>query len=429
MGTSVTINGTNFSTVRANNKVSFNGIQALVTAATADALTVTVPDGATTGVVSVSHAQLTVTGPVFTVAAAPTITDFSVGGAAAGESIVITGANYSATGSENSVAFNGVTATITAATITSLTVTIPTGALTGPVSVEVFGQVAISSADFYVTPTVASFDPITAETDTEVTITGLNFSSDPADNTVEFNGTAATVTASTLTSITATVPGGATTGPITIEVNGLIGTSSTDFTPIATGPVTLTIPINASSDDVEESISIPTKSMTLDSSDLELGEFDTSGSPDLGVQNIGLRFNGIAIPPGATILSATIQFTVDASGDQPVEMTIFGENVGNAVTYTSADGDLSARTLTTANAVWNIPEWASTGDNGDAQKTVDIASIIQEIVDRGDWAMSNSLNIILKPTGNSLTVTSSSAGREAETFDGDAAPILKITFE
>lgn len=48
-GTSVVLSGTNFSTTVASNAVSFNGIEAVVTAASATKLTVTAPAGASTG--------------------------------------------------------------------------------------------------------------------------------------------------------------------------------------------------------------------------------------------------------------------------------------------------------------------------------------------------------------------------------------------
>lgn len=60
-GTIVIITGTNFSTTPADNIVTFNGITALVTASTLTTLTVIVPQGATTGKISVSVAGNTAT--------------------------------------------------------------------------------------------------------------------------------------------------------------------------------------------------------------------------------------------------------------------------------------------------------------------------------------------------------------------------------
>lgn len=61
VGTTVTINGTNFSGTLANNTVRFNGSQAIVSGATTTSLTVTVPSGAATGTVSVATAGGTAT--------------------------------------------------------------------------------------------------------------------------------------------------------------------------------------------------------------------------------------------------------------------------------------------------------------------------------------------------------------------------------
>ncbi len=84
-------------------------------------------------------------------------------------------------------------------------------------------------------PTITSFTPTSGPVGTTVTITGTNFSTAPANNTVTFNGTTAVVTASTATSITTTVPTGAATGKISVTVGGNIATSANDFTVTTSG--------------------------------------------------------------------------------------------------------------------------------------------------------------------------------------------------
>lgn len=86
-------------------------------------------------------------------------------------------------------------------------------------------------------PTITSFTPSSGLIGTTVTITGTNFDPIPANNTVRFNGTLATVTASTTTSITTTVPTGASTGPITVTVLSNTATSSTNFIVCPVPPV------------------------------------------------------------------------------------------------------------------------------------------------------------------------------------------------
>ncbi|MEQ1588486.1 MAG: gliding motility-associated C-terminal domain-containing protein, partial [Cyclobacteriaceae bacterium] len=79
-------------------------------------------------------------------------------------------------------------------------------------------------------PTIASFTPTSGQVGTSVTITGTNFDLIPANNIVKFNGTLATVTASTSTSITTSVPVAATSGTISVQVGCNMATSGTNFT-------------------------------------------------------------------------------------------------------------------------------------------------------------------------------------------------------
>ena len=74
VGTSVAISGTGFATIAAQNIVSFNGVPAAVTAASATALTAVVPVGATNGRITATVAGNTVVSPQdFVVTATPPI--------------------------------------------------------------------------------------------------------------------------------------------------------------------------------------------------------------------------------------------------------------------------------------------------------------------------------------------------------------------
>jgi hypothetical protein len=79
-----------------------------------------------------------------------------------------------------------------------------------------------------VAPTVDSFDPASGPVGTEVTITGSDFTGATG---VAFDGTAAVAfTIDSDVQITATVPAGATTGPITVTNADGPGSSATNFT-------------------------------------------------------------------------------------------------------------------------------------------------------------------------------------------------------
>ncbi len=414
VGETVIITGQNFGATVAENTVEFDGIMAEVTAASETELAVIVPNGATTGPLTVEVLEQTGTIEIFTIA--PVITSFEPLKGAANQEITITGTNFSNVADNNNVTFNGVLAAVVSASATSLTVVVPQEANTGKIAIEIEQLLAVSETDFITIPSIISFSPETGAVDEEVTISGANFSPVPEENIVNFNGTLAVVTASTETSIITSIPDGAETGPVTVEVNGEIATSTTDFM-VDNSIVTITIAINDINDDVEEAAD---GRMTLDSGDLELGEFDTFGTPDVGLQKIGLRFNGVNIPSGVTIEAASIRFVADqTAGADPTEMTIFGENIGDAPAYVEVDNDLSNRTLTTANAIWTIPEWIGSDTPAEDTTTVDISTIISEIITRGDWVDGNSMNFIFEATGVSAGAVTNDVGREAESYDVD----------
>jgi hypothetical protein len=152
-GTSVTINGTNFSTTPANNVVAFNGTSATVTASTTTTITTSVPAAATTGPISVTIGCNTVTSASnFTISSVlPTITNFTPSSGPVSTVVTITGTNFSATAANNTVRFNGTLAIASASTTTSITATVPAGATTGPITVTVSGNTATSASNFTVT--------------------------------------------------------------------------------------------------------------------------------------------------------------------------------------------------------------------------------------------------------------------------------------
>ena len=71
--------------------------------------------------------------------------------------------------------------------------------------------------------------PTWGEIDSPVTITGTNFGSTQGSSTVTFNGTAATPTSWSATSIATTVPDGATTGNVVVTVSS-VGSNGVNFT-------------------------------------------------------------------------------------------------------------------------------------------------------------------------------------------------------
>jgi hypothetical protein len=79
-------------------------------------------------------------------------------------------------------------------------------------------------------PTITGFSPAGGAAGTSVTITGTGFdSATPSNNVVTFHGQTATVNSATATTITTTVPSGATRGPLTVTVGSVTAESSDNF--------------------------------------------------------------------------------------------------------------------------------------------------------------------------------------------------------
>lgn len=148
------------------------------------------------------------------------ITGFSPASGRVGTSVRIDGTKFSPTPGLNTVKFNGVTATVTAASINQITVTVPGGATTGTITVTAPAGTATSAAAFTVNtsnaPTITAISPSTGVSDTAVTITGTNFQTVATNNRVTFNRVPVYVNSATATSISAVVPGGAGSGKFVV---------------------------------------------------------------------------------------------------------------------------------------------------------------------------------------------------------------------
>ena len=330
--TEVTITGVNFSATPSANDVRFGGVMAAApTSASTTSLTVLVPSGAVTGRVSVAVGGQTGTSSTdftVTVPAAPVVLSFSPIEGAVDTEVTITGENFSDVPSENDVRFGGVmAASPTSASTTSLTVRVPSGAVTGRVSVAVGGQTATSSTDFTVPgttpapalPVVSSFSPSEGEVDTEVTITGVNFSDVPSENDVRFGGVmAAAPTSASTTSLTVLVPSGAVTGSISVAVGGQTGTSSTDFTVTVPAPA---LPVVSSFSPTEGAV------------DTEVTITGVNFSATASENEVRFRDVMAAAPTSATTTSLTVRVPSGAVTGS-ISVTVGGQTATSSSDFT-----------------------------------------------------------------------------------------------
>lgn len=206
-------------------QVSFNGVPAAFTNVSDTYMTAVVPDGATSGTLTVttfttsykSNRKFLVT---------PQITSVTPASGSVGDSIKIAGVSLTQT---TKVTIGGKTATFTVDSDDQVTATVPAGAKTGSrISLATSGGTVSSATTFAVVPSIASFTPNHGPVGTAVTITGNSFT---AATGVTFGGVAATsYQVISDTQLGAIVPSGAVTGKIAITTAGGTGTSAANFT-------------------------------------------------------------------------------------------------------------------------------------------------------------------------------------------------------
>ncbi|MHC4687009.1 MAG: hypothetical protein ACYTEW_22280, partial [Planctomycetota bacterium] len=176
--------------------------------------------------------------------------------------------------------------------------------------------------------------------------------------------------------------------------------------------------ISSGDDDYEQYVSSGV--MDSGSSDLEITEEGSPGSN----QFIGLRFNKVLVPQGATITNAYVQFHVDETGvpgdNRPGTKFLRGEAVDNAAPFLTVNNNIADRPTTSAEASWDWPFWTTTHEEGPDQRTSNIAAVIEEIVGRPGWSPGNSLVLIITGSGENC----------AEAFEGeaDSAALLHIEY-
>jgi hypothetical protein len=245
----VTITGTNFGNARGTSTITFNGVAAISTTWSATSIVVPVPTGATTGPVIVTVQGAASNAVTFTITGAPSITSLSPTSGGVGQVVTITGTNFGATKGTSTVTFNGTAATPNTWSATSIKVPVPSGATSGNVVVTVNG-VASNGIAFTVfpTPNISTLSPTSGPVGTTVTITGTNFGPTQGASTLTFNAKPATASSWSPTQIIATVPTGATTGPVVVMVNGVPSngvTFTVNTAPLITGIAPLQGPVGA----------------------------------------------------------------------------------------------------------------------------------------------------------------------------------------
>ncbi|MCY1078835.1 IPT/TIG domain-containing protein [Archangium lansingense] len=218
-------------------RVSFNGIPARYFFPSGDgALTVQVPPGATSGPIQVTNSVGSATSSTsFTVLPPPAVTGLSPTSGPAGTRVTLTGTGFVGT---STVRFGGVSSSrFEVLSDTQMTADVPSGAVSGPVTLSGAAGNSLASVDFTVVsgcaPFITEFSPETGGPNVMTTVRGGCFT---GTTQVRINGTPARFGMSSGTSLYFWIPDGATSGPISVQNSLGTATSSQPFT-VVPGPV------------------------------------------------------------------------------------------------------------------------------------------------------------------------------------------------
>ncbi|MDB6058601.1 MAG: domain, repeat protein [Verrucomicrobiales bacterium] len=311
IGSSITLTGAHFTV---STTVKFNGTSAAVFTPTTDTqLTVTVPNGATSGAITAANTSGSwVSSNLFYFM--PGIQSFSPVNARPGTNVVIKGTNFLGV---TTVAFGGLNAIIfTTNNNTQITAVVPENAVTGLLHVTTPAGQFISTSNVFVNPNIVSFSPSIGDVGTEITINGTNLNG--SGLVVRFNGVQASVTSTSFNQLKAVVPSGAMSGAITAQTSdGTTSTTANFFLPPAISGIS---PTSAA---IGATVTISGKNFTNATSVQFNGVNATSYTVVTNTQITAV------VPPGPTSGQVTV---VTPGGSAQSAQAFFGAPVITSVT-------------------------------------------------------------------------------------------------
>nr|WP_294796084.1 IPT/TIG domain-containing protein [uncultured Mucilaginibacter sp.] len=169
----------------------------------------------------------------------PTITGISPKNPVPGDVVTVSGTGFGTVVTDVKVTIGTQVITITTVSDTQVKFTLPTGITAGDLAIAIKNinakntdptGVTITPQPAPVAVTVLSISPAQAKVGDVITVLGTGFSATVADNVFKFNGATAVVQSVLLGSMQVVVPGGATTGLVSLSVKGAAAVSGPQFT-------------------------------------------------------------------------------------------------------------------------------------------------------------------------------------------------------
>ena len=108
----------------------------------------------------------------------------------------------------------------------------------------------------------------------------------------------------------------------------------------------------------------------------------------------GVRFQNVTLAQGTPVQFARLRFVSRYYNVGDLDVTIRAQASDDAPAFTTTAGDISGRALTTASVPWTIPTWNTDQDDTDT-RSPDVASVVQEVVNRPGWVPGNSIVFVI----------------------------------
>lgn len=361
----------------------------------------------------------------------PVINSFTPALAGPGATVTIRGTNLF--GASN-VSFGGTAAaSFTVVNSTTIQAVVANGA-SGAISVTTpFGYNLLQGFSFTNEFTLSSFTPASGPVGSQVTIAGANFSGNAAGNIVYFGDVRATVVNATTTSLTVTVPAGASHKPLTVTTNGLIR---------YTKPFIVTFPgavYNLSPNNFQQQLDIPTG---VHAYKLASGDLDGDGKADLVVTNSGVNTFSIlrntgsqsatGFAPKADVATGSDPRGIlieDLDGDGMLEVALvnYGSNTISVYRNTSTSGSISFAAPVDM-VTGSGPQSLSAADiDGDGKPELVTANNLGSSVSVFQNASSpGTINFSAQPA---ITIGNAPYSVCLSDYNGDGKPELAVTYD
>ncbi|WP_175404545.1 pilus assembly protein [Endozoicomonas atrinae] len=139
----------------------------------------------------------------------------------------------------------------------------------------------------------------------------------------------------------------------------------------------------------------------------------------------GLRFQDVGVPQGATIKSASIDFTASATDDSQLQVEIFAGNPGSTANqpFSNSNGNLTTRPKwDSGSVVRTLDPWVKGTLDNHTVYPVDITSLMQRLVNHNNWCGNDVATFYFSPLSNGL--------KHAYSIDGNRGlkPRLKVEY-